>query len=192
MRYIPNIIETNLNQERIYDLYSRLLKERIILLTGEIDDASASLICAQLLYLSSQSKEDIQMYINSPGGSVYAGLAIYDTMQFISCDISCVCMGLAASMAALLLCSGTKGKRLALPNSEVMIHQPLGGMKGQASDMEIAAKHIIDMKSKLNEILAKHTGQDITKIRQDCDRDYFMNAISAKEYGLVDDVIVKK
>lgn len=192
MRYIPNIIETNLNQERIYDLYSRLLKERIILLTGEIDDAAASLICAQLLYLSSQSKDDIQMYINSPGGNVYAGLAIYDTMQYINCDISCVCMGIAASMGAVLLCAGTKGKRLALPHSEVMIHQPLGGMKGQASDMEIAAKHILSMKTKLNEILAKHTGQDIERIKQDCDRDFFMSAVSAKEYGLVDDVVTKK
>ncbi len=189
MRYIPNIIETNLNQERIYDLYSRLLKERIILLTGEIDDAVASLVCAQLLYLSSQSKDDIQMYINSPGGSVYAGLAIYDTMQYISCDISCVCMGLAASMGAVLLAAGTKGKRLALPHSEVMIHQPLGGMKGQASDMEIAAKHILSMKTKLNGILASHTGQDIERIKQDCDRDFFMSAASAKEYGLVDDVV---
>lgn len=192
MRYIPNIIETNLNQERIYDLYSRLLKERIILLTGEIDDTVASLVCAQLLYLSSQSKDDIQMYINSPGGSVYAGLAIYDTMQFINCDISCVCMGIAASMAAILLCAGTKGKRLALPNSEVMIHQPLGGMKGQASDMEIAAKHMLEMRAKLNELLGKHTGQDIEKIRLDCDRDYFMSAIQAKNYGLVDDVVEKK
>lgn len=192
MRYIPNIIETNLNQERIYDLYSRLLKERIILLTGEIDDAVASLVCAQLLYLSSQSSDDIQMYINSPGGSVYAGLAIYDTMQFVKPDISCVCMGIAASMAALLLCAGTKGKRLALPSSEVMIHQPLGGMKGQASDMEIAAKHMIEMKAKLNVILSNHTGQDIDRIRQDCDRDYFMSAMQAKEYGLVDQVVEKK
>lgn len=189
MQYIPNIIEKNERSEHMFDLLSKLLKERIILLCGEIDDGSAALITAQLLYLSSLSKDPIKMYINSPGGSVYAGLAIYDTMQTIDCEVHTLCMGIAASMAAVLLAGGSDGNRSALVHSEVMIHQPLGGINGQASDMEIAANHIIKTKKKLNMILSKHTNQTYDKIASDCDRDFFMDANEALQYGIIDKVI---
>lgn len=189
MVIVPTIIERNANTERVYDLYSCLLKERIIILTGEIDDAMASSITAQLLYLSSQSKDPIQMYINSPGGSVTAGLAIYDIMNVIPCEVATICMGICASMAAVLLCAGTMGKRSALANSEIMIHQPLGGMQGQASDMEIAAKHMQLIKQKLYNILSEHTHQEIQTIQHDCDRDTYMDAKEAKDYGMIDLII---
>lgn len=189
MKYIPNILEKNERSEHMFDLLSKLLKERIILLSGDIDDQSACLTIAQLLYLSALSKDPIKMYINSPGGSVYAGLAIYDTMQTIDCEVHTLCMGMAASMAAVLLAGGTTGKRSALVHSEVMIHQPLGGINGQASDMEIAANHIIKMRKKLNQILSKHTGVEFDKIVLDCDRDFFMDASEALEYGIIDKVI---
>lgn len=189
MVIVPTIIERNANSERVYDLYSCLLKERIIILTGEIDDAMASSITAQLLYLNSLGNAPIQMYINSPGGSVTAGLAIFDIMNFISCDVSTICMGICASMAAVLLCAGTKGKRCALENSEIMIHQPLGGMQGQASDMEIAAEHMQYIKQKLYHILETQTGQKPETIRNDCDRDTYMNAQKAKDYGMIDTII---
>ena len=166
MVFVPTIIERNASSERVYDLYSCLLKERIIILTGEIDDAMSSSICAQLLYLSSISSEPIQMYINSPGGSVSAGLAIYDTMQLIRCDVSTICMGMAASMAAVLLAGGTRGKRYALPNSEIMIHQPLGGVQGQAADVKIAAEHILQIRQRLNTLLANDTGRSLREIRR--------------------------
>lgn len=190
MVIVPTIIERNANSERVYDLYSCLLKERIIILTGEIDDAMASSITAQLLYLNALGNEPIQMYINSPGGSVTAGLAIFDIMNFIRCDVSTICMGICASMAAVLLCAGTKGKRSALESSEIMIHQPLGGMQGQASDMEIAAEHMQYVKQKLYNILVKQTGQDLSTIRMDCDRDTYMNAEKAKDYGMIDTIIL--
>ena len=189
MVIVPTIIERNATSERVYDLYSCLLKERIIILTGEIDDAMSSSICAQLLYLASISKDPIQMYINSPGGSVSAGLAIYDVMKYISCEIATIGMGMCASMAAVLLCAGEKGKRSALQNAEIMIHQPLGGMQGQAKDMEIAAQHINQLKQRLYHILSSQCGQPIATIKKDCDRDYYMDAISAKAYGLIDTVI---
>lgn len=189
MVIVPTIIERSANTERVYDLYSCLLKERIIILTGEIDDAMASSITAQLLYLSSLNKDPIQMYINSPGGSVTAGLAIYDIMNFIPCEISTIGMGICASMAAVLLCAGSAGKRCALSNSEIMIHQPLGGMQGQATDMEIAAKHMQCVKRKLYRILSHHTHQDIDTIQQDCDRDTYMDAKQAKDYGMIDQII---
>lgn len=189
MVIVPTIIERSANTERVYDLYSCLLKERIILLTGEIDDAMAASITAQLLYLSSISTEPIQLYINSPGGSVTAGLAIYDIMNFIPCDISTICMGICASMAAVLLCAGSAGKRSALSNSEIMIHQPLGGMQGQATDMEIAAKHMQSVKQKLYHILTLHTHQDLQTIQTDCDRDTYMDAATAKDYGMIDRII---
>ena len=189
MVFVPTIIERNASSERVYDLYSCLLKERIIILTGEIDDAMSSSICAQLLYLSSISSEPIQMYINSPGGSVSAGLAIYDIMKYIRCDVSTICMGICASMAAVLLSAGTQGKRSALSNSEIMIHQPLGGTNGQASDIEITTKHILRQKEKLNKLLSEMTSQPLRKIKKDTDRDYFMNAYDALEYGLIDEII---
>lgn len=189
MVIIPTIIERNASCERVYDLYSCLLKERIIILTGEIDDAMSSSICSQLLYLSSISNEPIQMYINSPGGSISAGLAIYDIMNYIPCTISTICMGICASMAAVLLCAGTKGKRFALSNSEIMIHQPLGGMQGQAKDMEIAAQHMSKVKERLYQILSTHTEQDKKTIMKDCDRDYYMDAQEALQYGLLDSII---
>lgn len=173
----------------MYDLYSCLLKERIIILTGEIDDAMSSSICAQLLYLSSISSEPIQMYINSPGGSVSAGLAIYDIMKYIRCDVSTICMGICASMAAVLLSAGTQGKRSALSNSEIMIHQPMGGMQGQAKDMEIAALHIQKLKERLYSILSENTRQSNETLRRDCDRDYYMDAKEALSYGLIDAII---
>lgn len=187
---IPTVIEKTNFGERAYDIYSRLLKDRIIFLGTAIDDGVANAIIAQLLFLEQQNpKEDIKIYINSPGGSVSSALAIYDTMQYIRCDVQTICVGLAASAAALLLSAGKKGKRYALPNSEVMIHQVMGGASGQASDVNIHAQHILKTKEKLNSILAKHTGQKIAKVEKDTDRDYFMAAADAMKYGIVDKVI---
>jgi ATP-dependent Clp protease protease subunit len=188
--YIPMVVEQSGRGERAYDIYSRLLKERIIFLVGPVDDITANVIVAQLLFLEADNPDkDISLYINSPGGSVTAGMAIYDTIQFIKPDVSTLCIGQAASLGALLLTSGTKGKRFCLPNSRVMIHQPLGGFQGQASDIEIHAKEILFLKDKLNQILANHTNQTIEKISKDTDRDNFMSAEDSKEYGLVDQVI---
>lgn len=192
MNIVPNIIEKELGGERYYDIYSRLLKDRIIILNGEITDQTANSIVAQLLYLDSQNNEDISLYINSPGGSVTAGMAIYDTMNFIKSDVSTICIGMAASMGAFLLSSGQKGKRLSLPNSEVMIHQPLGGVQGQATEIKIVAEHIIKTKNKLNKILAKNTGNNIEQIEKDTERDNFMSAEEAKNYGLIDKIIENK
>ncbi|NTW26916.1 MAG: ATP-dependent Clp endopeptidase proteolytic subunit ClpP [Candidatus Moranbacteria bacterium] len=187
---IPTVIEKTNYGERAYDIYSRLLKDRIIFLGTAIDDGVANAIIAQLLFLEQQNpKEDIKIYINSPGGSVSSALAIYDTMQYIRCDVQTICVGIAASAAALLLGSGKKGKRFVLPNSEVMIHQVMGGAQGQASDINIHAQHILKTKDKLNSILAKHTGQKIAKVEKDTDRDYFMSASEAVKYGIVDKVI---
>lgn len=187
---IPTVIEKTNQGERAYDIYSRLLRDRIIFLGSPIDDVSANIIIAQLLFLDSQnSKADILLYINSPGGSVTAALAIYDTMQFVKADVSTICVGIAASAAALLLASGAHGKRIALPNSEVMIHQVMGGAQGQATDIDIHARHILKTKGKLNEILARHTGQTIAKIAVDAERDFFMSAMEAKKYGIVDKII---
>lgn len=188
--YVPMVIEQTNRGERAYDIYSRLLKDRIIFLGSPIDDAVANSIIAQLLFLAAEDPEkDIHLYINSPGGSITSGMAIYDTMQFIKPDVSTIAVGMAASMGAFLLAAGAKGKRYALPNSEVMIHQPLGGTQGQASDIEIHAKRIIEMKNKLNEILAERTGQPIKKVAKDTDRDNFLTAEQAKEYGLIDNII---
>ena len=184
---VPTIIEKNINGEHAYDLYSCLLKERIIILCGEIDDAMSASICAQFLYLSTCSKAPIQLYINSNGGSVTA--AIYDIMHYIPCEVSTICMGMCASMAAVLLCAGSNGKRFALANSEIMIHQPLGSAQGQATDMEIVAKHIQQVKERLYRILCKHTKQDRDTIIHDCDRDFYMNAKQAMDYGMVDEII---
>ncbi len=190
MALIPYVIEQNSRGERSYDIYSRLLKDRIIFIGEEINDAVASTVVAQLLFLESEDPgKDIHMYINSPGGSVTAGMAIYDTMNYVKCDVSTTCIGMAASMGAFLLASGAKGKRNALPNAEVMIHQPMGGAQGQASEIEIAAEHIVNTKKKLNEILAEQTGQKLEVIEKDTDRDNWMSADEAKEYGLVDEVI---
>jgi ATP-dependent Clp protease protease subunit len=192
MPVVPMVVEQSNRGERAYDLYSRLLKDRIIFIGSPIDDYIANLVVAQLLFLAAEdSEKDIHMYINSPGGSVTAGLAIYDTMQYIKPDVSTICIGLAASMGAVLLAAGEKGKRFALPSSEVMIHQPLGGARGQASDIKIHAEWILKTKSQLNQILAERTGQPIEKIARDTDRDYFMTADEAKTYGLVDDVITR-
>ncbi len=190
MSVIPYVIEQTSRGERSYDIYSRLLKERIIFLGEEVTDASASVIIAQLLFLEGEDPEkDIHLYINSPGGSVSAGLAIYDTMQYIKCDVSTICIGMAASMGSFLLSGGKKGKRYALPNAEIMIHQPLGGAQGQATEIQIAAEHILKTRQKLNAILAENTGQSLEKIQADTERDNFMSAQEAKEYGLVDEVI---
>jgi ATP-dependent Clp protease, protease subunit len=190
MALVPYVIEQTNRGERSYDIFSRLLNDRIIVLSDEVNDATASVVVAQLLYLESQDPDkDISLYINSPGGSVTAGMAIYDTMQYIKCDVSTICMGMAASMGAFLLSSGAKGKRYALPNSEIMIHQPLGGMQGQASDMQIAAAHIQKTKEKLNQILAANTGKSLDIIAKDTDRDNWLTAQEAMEYGLVDKVI---
>ena len=190
MSVIPYVIEQTSRGERSYDIYSRLLKERIIFLGEEVTDASASVIIAQLLFLEGEDPEkDIQLYINSTGGSVSAGLAIYDTMQYIKCDVSTICIGMAASMGSFLLSGGAKGKRFALPNSEIMIHQPLGGAKGQATEIKIAAEHILKTRDRLNKILAANTGQSLEQIEIDTERDNFMSAEEAKEYGLVDEVI---
>ena len=191
MNLVPMIVDKEINGERSYDIFSRLLKNRIILLTGEIDDNMASSIVAQMLYLDSINHDDISLYINSPGGSVTAGLAIYDTMNFIKSDVSTICIGIAASMAAFLLSSGQTNKRYILPNSEVMIHQPLGGASGQATEIKIAAEHILKIRDKLNMILSKNTKQSLDKIKEDTERDNFMDANEAKEYGIVDKIIEK-
>ncbi len=194
MALVPYVIEqTSRGGERSYDIYSRLLKERIIFLGDEVNDQTASLVVAQLLFLESEDpKKDIQLYINSPGGSVTAGMAIYDTMNYIKCDVSTICIGLAASMGAFLLSSGAKGKRYALPNAEVMIHQPSGGARGQATEIQIVAENILKTKKKLNEILAKNTGQTVEKIAEDTERDNFMSADEAKEYGLIDEIVISR
>ncbi len=193
MSLVPYVIEQTSRGERSYDIYSRLLKERIIFLGEEVNDVTSSLIVAQMLFLEAEDPEkDILFYINSPGGSVTAGMAIYDTMQYVKCDVSTYCMGMAASMGAFLLSGGTKGKRLALPNAEIMIHQPLGGAQGQATEIEIAAKHILQTKQKLNKILAENTGKDYDVIAADTERDNWMTAEEAKEYGLIDKVLYKR
>lgn len=190
---IPYVIEKTSSGERSYDIYSRLLQDRIIFLTGEVNDDVASLLVSQLLFLESQdSEKDVQFYINSPGGSVSAGFAIYDTMNYIKCDVSTICMGLAASMGAFLLSGGTKGKRFALPNAEVMIHQPSGGAKGQETEIRIVAEQILKTRSRLNEILAANTGKPLEQIQVDTERDNYMTAQEAKDYGLIDDIIVKR
>ena len=190
---IPMVVEQTNRGERSYDIYSRLLEDRIIFLTGEINDATANIVVAQLIYLEGKNPDkDIFLYINSPGGSVSAGLAIYDTIKYIKCDVVTICIGLAASMGAFLLSSGTKGKRYALPNSEIMIHQPLGGAQGQASDIEIQARHIQSIKEKINLILSEATGQDLKKVQKDTDRDYYMTANEALEYGLIDKIFDKR
>ena len=192
MNLIPVVIDKEESGERSYDIFSRLLKNRIIMLTGEIDDNLASSVIAELLYLDSINHEDINLYINSPGGSVTAGMAIYDTMNFVSSDVSTICLGMAASMGAFLLSSGEKGKRYILPNAEVMIHQPLGGASGQATELEIAANHILKLREKLNSILSKNTKQNLKKIKEDTDRDNYMDAKEALEYGIVDKIIKKE
>lgn len=190
---IPYVVERTSSGERSYDLYSRLLDDRIIFLTGPIDDAVANTVVAQLLYLEGKDPtKDICLYINSPGGSVSAGMAIYDTMNYIKCEVSTICIGMAASMGAFLLSSGTKGKRFALPNSEIMIHQPLGGAQGQASDIKIHAEHILRTKAKLNRILAENCGKDMAILERDTDRDNFMSAEEARAYGLIDKVFIKR
>ena len=189
MNIIPTVLEKSSNHEVAYDLYSRLLEDRILFLSGEINDQTANLIISELLYLDSKNHEDIYMYINSPGGSVTSGMAIYDTMNYIKSDVKTICVGIAASMAAFLLSSGKKGKRYALKNADVMIHQPLGGMQGQASDMKIACERILKMKDKLNKILAKNTNQPLAKIKKDTDRDYYLTSEEAKKYGLIDQII---
>ena len=190
---VPYVVEQTSRGERSYDIFSRLLNDRIIMLCDQVNDATASLVVAQLLYLESQdSEKDISLYINSPGGSITAGMAIYDTMQYIKCDVSTICMGMAASMGAFLLSSGAKGKRISLPNSEIMIHQPLGGVQGQATEIEIHAREILRLRDELNGILSKHSGQPIETIRRDTERDNFMTAEEAQAYGLVDKVIYKR
>ena len=193
MALVPVVVEQTGRGERSYDIYSKLLKDRIIFLGDEVNDATAGLIVAQLLFLESEDPDkDIHLYINSPGGSITAGMAIYDTMQYIKPDVSTKCIGMAASMGAFLLAAGAKGKRLALPNSEIMIHQPLGGTRGQATDIEIHAKRILKMKDTLNQILSERTGQPLEKIQMDTERDNFMSSIEAKEYGLIDEVITNR
>ncbi|MGN1062369.1 MAG: ATP-dependent Clp endopeptidase proteolytic subunit ClpP, partial [Candidatus Scatosoma sp.] len=187
------VVERTSAGERSYDLYSRLLDDRIVFLSGEIDDALANTVVAQLIYLEGKEPgKDISLYINSPGGSVSAGMAIYDTMNYVKCDVSTICIGMAASMGAFLLSSGAKGKRYALPNSEIMIHQPLGGAQGQASDIKIQAEHILRTKAKLNRILAENTGKDLSVIEKDTDRDNYMSADEAREYGLIDKVFIRR
>lgn len=193
MSYIPMVIEQTGKGERSYDIYSRLLKERIIFLSDEVNDVTASLVVAQLLFLESEDPDkDIYLYINSPGGSITSGMAIYDTMNYIKPQVSTICVGMAASMGAFLLAAGEKGKRFALPNAEIMIHQPLGGFNGQATDIDIHARRILKIKETLNEILSERTGQSLDKIKTDVERDYFMSAKEAKEYGLIDEVIINK
>ena len=193
MAYIPMVVEQTNRGERSFDIFSRLLNDRVIILSDEVNDTTASLVVAQLLYLEAQDPDkDIHLYINSPGGSVTAGMAIYDTMQYISCDVSTICMGMAASMGAFLMCAGAKGKRYALPNSEIMIHQPMGGMQGQATDMKIHAARILRMREKLNQIMSERTGQPLAVIQRDTERDYFLSAHQAVEYGLIDKVIDKR
>jgi ATP-dependent Clp protease protease subunit len=193
MSLVPYVVEQTSRGERSYDIFSRLLNDRIVMLSEEVNDTTASLIVAQLLYLEAQDPDkDIQFYINSPGGSVTSGMAIYDTMQYIKPDVSTICIGMAASMGAFLLSSGAKGKRIALPNSEIMIHQPSGGSQGQCSDIQIQAEQILRIKQRLNKILAENTGRPIEEIERDCDRDHFLDAEEAKEYGLIDKVIFKR
>lgn len=189
MNLVPTVIERSSNGEKSYDIYSRLLKDRIIILCGEINDSNSNIVVAELLYLDSLNHDDISIYINSPGGSVTSGMAIYDTMNFIKSNVSTICVGMAASMAAFLLSSGTKGKRYALPNSEVMIHQPLGGAEGQATEIKIAAERILKLKEKMNHLLSKNTGQSIKKVSEDTERDYFLTASEAVEYGLIDKIL---
>jgi ATP-dependent Clp protease protease subunit len=186
---IPTVIEKNNMGERVYDIYSRLLKNRIILLSGEINDDTANIVIAELLYLDSIKEDDIYVYINSPGGSITSGMAIYDTMNYIKSDVSTICVGMAASMAAFILSSGKKGKRYSLPNSEVMIHQPLGGAEGQATEIDIVAKRILGLRKKLNTILSKNTNKTLKQIEKDTDRDYYMNASEALEYGIIDEIL---
>ncbi|MBR5280903.1 MAG: ATP-dependent Clp endopeptidase proteolytic subunit ClpP [Clostridia bacterium] len=193
MALVPMVVEQTSRGERSYDIYSRLLNDRIIMLCDEVNDTTASLVVAQMLFLESENPDkDIQLYINSPGGSVSAGMAIYDTMQFIKCDVATICVGMAASMGAVLLTAGAKGKRMALPNSEIMIHQPLGGMQGQASDIKIHADHILRTKNKLNQILSDCTGKPLDVIERDTDRDNFLTAQQALEYGLIDKVMTSR
>ena len=193
MSLVPVVVEQTNRGERSYDIYSRLLKDRIIILGDEVNQVTANLIVAQLLFLEADDPDkDIMLYINSPGGSISDGMAIYDTMQYIKCDVSTICMGMAASMGAFLLAGGAKGKRFALPNAEIMIHQPLGGAKGQATDIEIHAQHIIKTKAKMNQMLSENTGQPLEKIKNDVERDYFMDAHEAKVYGIIDEVISAK
>jgi len=193
MNLIPTVLEKTKNGERAYDIYSRLLKERIIFLVGPITDTIANLVIAQMLFLASQDpKKDIQLYINTPGGSVTAGLAIYDTMQYVKCSVATICFGLAGSMGAVLLASGQKGKRFALPNTEVLLHQVAGGVTGQAIEIEITARQIIKIKNKINRILAEHTGQSLEKVEKDTDRDFYLSSDEAKEYGIIDEVIRTK
>lgn len=190
MAYVPIVVEQSNRGERSYDLYSRMLKDRIIFLSGPIDQNTANLIIAQLLFLEAEDPDkDIHLYINSPGGEVYAGMGIYDTMQYIKSDVSTICVGLAASMASLILAAGAKGKRFALPHSRVMIHQPLGGAQGQSTDIQIQAKEIAYVRSEVNEVLAKHTGQTLAKINEDTERDHYLTSLAAKEYGLIDEVL---
>ena len=193
MSLVPMVIEQTNRGERSYDIFSRLLNDRIVMLSEEVNDATASLVVAQLLFLEGQDPEkDIHLYINSPGGSITAGMAIYDTMQYIKCDVSTICIGMAASMGAFLLCAGAPGKRLALPNSEIMIHQPSGGSQGQCTDIQIQAEQILKIKKKLNAILAENTGKDVETIERDCERDHFMTAEEAQTYGIIDKVIYKR
>ena len=193
MSLVPYVVEQTSRGERSYDIFSRLLNDRIVMLSEEVNDVTASLIVAQLLYLEAQDPDkDIQFYINSPGGSVTSGFAIYDTMQYIKCDVSTICIGMAASMGAFLLAAGAKGKRIALPNAEIMIHQPSGGSRGQCTDIQIQAEQILKIKKKLNAILAENTGKPIEEIERDCERDYFMTAEEAQAYGLIDKVIYKR
>ena len=190
MPIVPTIVEKSQRGERVYDIFSRLLEERIVFLAGPVTDLNANVVIAQMLYLFSKDpKRDIKLYINSPGGSVTAGLAIYDTMQFIKCPVSTICIGLTASMAAIILAAGTKGKRFALPNAEILLHQVMGGVQGQASEIEITAKQIIKIKASINQILSKHTGKSIETVEKDTDRDFYMTAEEAKQYGLIDEVI---
>ena len=187
---MPTIVEKSQRGERVYDIFSRLLEERIVFLAGPVNDLNANVVIAQMLYLVSKDpKKDIKLYINSPGGSVTAGLAIYDTMQYLKCPVSTICIGLTASMAAIILAAGTKGKRFSLPNAEILLHQVMGGFQGQASDIDITAKQIVKIKAKMNQILASHTGQPIYRVEKDTDRDFYMTAEEAKEYGLIDEVI---
>ncbi|MFA6308808.1 MAG: ATP-dependent Clp endopeptidase proteolytic subunit ClpP [Clostridia bacterium] len=193
MSLVPMVIEQTNRGERSYDIFSRLLKDRIIVLSDEVNDVTASLVVAQILFLEAEDPDkDIQLYINSPGGSVTSGFAIYDTMQFVKPDVSTICIGMAASMGAFLLAAGAKGKRFALPNSEIMIHQPLGGAQGQATDIKIHAEWIIKIKDRINKILAEKTGQELSKIQLDTDRDFFMSADEAKEYGIIDEVMTRR
>ncbi|MEL7024931.1 MAG: ATP-dependent Clp endopeptidase proteolytic subunit ClpP [Pseudomonadota bacterium] len=193
LNLVPMVVEQTARGERSYDIYSRLLKERVLFMVGPVEDHMANLIVAQLLFLESENPEkDIHFYINSPGGAVTAGLAIYDTMQFIKCDVSTICVGQAASMGALLLCGGAEGKRFALPHSRIMVHQPSAGFQGQATDIDIHAREILEMKKRLNEIMAKHTGQPFEKIQQDTERDNFMSSEAARDYGLIDTVLERR